>query len=250
MKDLLSILLLLSLGCNNQARQINNVPAKDSAEKFISKTDNSKYYTTKDSIQISFDDDTMTYKKATFNQLIDEHPEFFTDVPNDPDLLYYSVGDGRKFGSELGQDEYYLLYAYFLRLKSSSEKYKDIRNNITAIYSNINSLFTFIEHGGPHFWHQHARIPAYTELAVYQYSNKADLFSKTYSITKQKELYIRSLRQLIADESNIDSETTGDEKPGKTREMNKTVDSLDKLISNYFYLRKAQEFQYSYYQYF
>ena len=73
---------------------------------------------------------------------------------------------------------------------------------------------------------------------------------KTYDITKQKELYIKSLRQLIKDENRIDSGTFGKEKIDREKELNEIVDNLNELITSNFYLRRAQEFQYSHYEYY
>lgn len=58
------------------------------------------------------------------------------------------------------------------------------------------------------------------------------------------------MRQLIEDESKIDFNTFGQEKIEQTQKLNKIVDELDKLITNNFYLRRAQEFQYGYYEYY
>lgn len=77
-----------------------------------------------------------------------------------------------------------------------------------------------------------------------------DDISKTYDITKQKEFYIKSLRQLIEDESKIDFETLGQEKIARNKNLNAIVDELDKLITDNFYLRRAQEFQYGHYEYY
>ncbi len=250
MKNLLCILILMSLGCNNQATQTVNATDKDSTGKFFSKTDNSKYYTTKDSVQITDVWDTITYTKQAFNQIIDEHPEFFNDVPQHPDLLYYSLGKGTQFSSELGQDAYCVLYAYFLRQKNGEQKYAEIRNKIAAIYTNINLLFNDFQHGGPYFYHQNARISAYAEFTVYQHAENPDGFGKTYNISRQKELYLHSLRQLIADESSIDFETARAEKPNRIKSANKKVDKLDSLITDNFYLRKAQAYHSDHYQYY
>lgn len=75
-------------------------------------------------------------------------------------------------------------------------------------------------------------------------------FEKIYDITKQKEIYIKSLRQLISDESSIDNETTGTEKDKRRNDLYKIVDNLEGLISDIFYLRRAQEFQYENYEYY
>ncbi|MBL0153394.1 MAG: hypothetical protein IPP93_07885 [Chitinophagaceae bacterium] len=60
------------------------------------------------------------------------------------------------------------------------------------------------EYGGTYFTHQWGRILGYAEYSVYLLPKKASDIRKSYDITKQKELYIKSLRQLIDDESKID----------------------------------------------
>ena len=77
-----------------------------------------------------------------------------------------------------------------------------------------------------------------------------DDFNKSYAITKQKELYIKSLRQLIKDESTIDFITLGKDKEIRNKELNEIVDKLEELITDNFYLRRAQEFQHSHYEYY
>ena len=251
MMNLLYILLLMSLSCTNRATQTDNATGTDSTKNILNKTGNSKYYATKDSIIIFTESwDSLKYSKEEFNELIDEHPEFFYDFPISPDLLYYSYGDHREFSSEVGQDNYYLLYAYFIKQKNSLEKYTECRNKVTAIYDNINSLFGYFQYGGTYFAHQGRRIHGYAEYAVYEYSKVKDSFEKTYNISKQKEFYIKSLRQLAEDESSIDFNVSGEEKIKRTKEINALVDSLDKLITDNFYLRKAQEFHYDHYQYY
>jgi len=250
MNNLPCILVLLTLGCTNHARENNVTTNTDSTNKVsVKKTDYSKYHTIKDSIKIGNDGDSITYSKEEFNQLIDEHPELINDQPSDPDLLYYTVGDSQQFGSELGKDEYYILYAYFLRQKNAEEKYIELRNTMTGIYSNINSLFAYFKHGGTYFGHQNSRIQGYVEYAVYRHSQYPAGYEKTYDISKQKQLYINSLRQLVTDEISIDLETPKQEKPERTKELNKIVGNIDKLITNNFYLRNAQAFQYDHYQY-
>jgi len=89
----------------------------------------------------------------------------------------------------------------------------------------------------------------YAEYSIYLISEIK--IEKTYDITKQKELYIKSLRQLIEDESKIDFETLDkDKKSERKKELNKIVNELDSFITDIFYLRRAQEFQYEYYEYY
>jgi hypothetical protein len=217
------------------------------------KSKNSKYYTTQDSVKISILRGNSYYlSKSNFNNIVDKHPEFFNDdFPRNPDVLYYGSGEkDQDYVSEIGQDSYYTLYAYFLRQKNGISKYENQRKRLINIYLKINSLFQKLQYGGTYFGHQYARIPAYAEYSVYLYSWDKDDINGTYAIPKLKSLYIESLRQLIMDESKIDFETLGKQKIIRSKKLNEIVDSLDKLITNKFYLRSAQQFQYDYYVYY
>jgi hypothetical protein len=109
-------------------------------------------------------------------------------------------------------------------------------------------LFGYFEYGGTYFGHQAKRILGYAEYSISLLPKKEEDFEKTYAITKQKELYIKSLRQLIDDESRIDFNTLGSDKVKRNNELNKIVDELNSLITDIFYLRRAQEFQYEHYE--
>lgn len=253
MKNIFYILILTALSCNCQTKQTDKTTNIDATNQVstLKKTDNSRYYTTKDTLLISTEIGyKLEFSKEEFNQIIDKHPEFFNDYPQAPDQLYYCLGNNIDFNCEAGQDDYYVLYAYFLKQKNGIDKYDGRRNKLIDIYSNINNLFQRFQYGGTYFGHQYARILGYAEYSVYLYSESKDNFEKTYNITKQKEFYIKSLRQLINDENKIDNQTLGKEKIERMRELNKIVDDLNKLITDIFYLRRAQEFQYGRYEYY
>ena len=246
MKSLIYIsLLIIVLGCNIGTKQTNKTTETDTT------VDNSKYYTTEDTIIITTEtQDTLEYSKAEFNKIIDTHPELWNNkYVENPDLLYYCKGDRDDFRSEVGQDNYYILYAYFLRKKNGADKYAQQREKLINIYSNINSLFGYFQYGGTYFGHQDSRICGYAEYAIDLYPKNKYEIEKTYDITKQKNIYINSLRQIIEDESSIDYMTLGKkEKEERKKVLNKIVDNIEKLITENFYLKRAQAFQYEYYQ--
>lgn len=254
MKTLLYIILLGFLSCTNQTDQAEKTKPINKADKNEtgSNTNNSKYYTTHDTLVITNEfGQTSKYSKQAFNQLIDEHPEFVSDDIRNPDLTYYCYGENEKFGSESGQDEYYKLYAYFLKTKNDDTKYADRRKKLVDLYSNINTLFGSFEYGGTYFGHMETRIPGYAEYSVYLYKQSETYgISKNYDITKQKELYLKSLRQLISDESSIDSNTIGQEKAERIKTLNELVDHIDKAITDIYYLRRVQDFHYGHYEYY
>jgi len=256
MKYFIYAFMLVIPACNHRDEQPRTIvrgdttiPVKGPAQ------DNSAYYTNLDTILVETKDGCdFRYAKDEFNRIVDEHPEFFPDFPYFPDLAYFSHGGhggAEEFGSEVGQDSYYVLYAYFLRQKNGVEKYAEQRNRIIKIYRNINNLFQHFQYGGTYFGHQQCRILGYAEFAISILSRHEHNPEKTYDITKQKELYIKSLRQLIDDEVSIDNNTNGVKKKAeRIKELNKIVDDLDWLIDNNFYLQRAQEFHHSNYEYY
>ncbi len=238
------------LSCNNQQKQVDKRSIVSTDTK-TSRVDNSKYYTQQDTILIATEiGENLKYAKPDFNNIVDKHTEFFEEYPDNPDQAYFNANDKELFGSEVGQDNYYVLYAYFLKQKNGVKEFAQHRQKLIDIYSNINSLFGHFEYGGTYFGHQSRRILGYAEYSIYLFQKTKKDISKTYDITKQKELYIKSLRQLIEDESKIDFNTLGQEKIERTKKLNKIADELDKLITDNFYLRRAQEFQYGRYEYY
>lgn len=252
MKQMIYILIIVIglLSCNNQPKEIDKtiITEKNIQTK---KIDNSKYYTKQDTISITTElGETLKFAKDDFNKIIDKHAEFFEEHPNKPDQAYVKINDKEDFGSEVGQDNYYTLYAYFLKQKNGEKKYEKERKNLIDIYLKINSLFQHFQYGGTYFGHQYSRILGYAEYSIYLMPKSKEDIEKTYNITRQKELYIKSLHQLIEDESKIDFYTLGREKIKRNKKLNQIVDELNELITDNFYLRRAQEFQYGHYEYY
>ncbi len=271
---LISISILLMLGCSQPKKQVAELkdtisaqPLEKTEEPLLLKHANqedsytkkanskenrlSKYYIQTDSLIIHTEiGETARFSKKEINEIISNHHEFFDEFVRNPDLTYHKYGDVVDFGSEVGQDAYYLLYAYFLKQKNGTKKYASQRMRLINIYSKINSLFQKFQYGGTYFGHQHIRILGYAEYAIYIMPKEGELIDKKYNINQQKALYIKSLRQLIRDENQFDFDTPPKEKPERLKELDQIVDELDKLITNLFYLRRAQEFQYSNYEYY
>jgi len=271
---LISISTLLMLGCSQPKKQVAKLkdtvsaqPLEKTEEPLLLKHANqedsytekanskenrlSKYYIQTDSLIIHTEiGETARFSKKEINEIISNHPEFFDEFVRNPDLTYHKYGDAVDFGSEVGQDAYYLLYAYFLKQKNGTKKYESQRMRLINIYSKINALFQKFQYGGNYFGHQHMRILGYAEYAIYIMPKEGELIDKKYNINQQKVLYIKSLRQLIKDEHQFDFETPPKEKLERLKKLHQIVDELDKLVTNLFYLRQAQEFQYTNYQYY
>ena len=248
----ISILLIGLFGCKNETAEFkieNNTKSKVQSETDIEI--NSKHHTKSDTVYISTEiGETLKFDKASFNRIVTNHPEFFTEYPNNPDQLHFNGNDKEEFGSEVGQDIYYVLYAYFLKQRNGEQEYQFQRNKLIDIYSKINSIFGYLQYGGTYFGHQKSRILGYAEYSIFLLPKTEKDISKTYDIKEQKELYIKSLRKLIEDESSIDFYSLGEEKKVRTKKLNEFVTELDNLITDIFYLRRAQEFQYGHYEYY
>ena len=151
-----------------------------------------------------------------------------------------------QFTSEAGEDSFFALYAYFLKHKQGDTKYRVERENLLHIFWLINELHGSLQYGGTYFGHQHYRIYGFAEYAIYRYADN-DWLVKNYSIEKQKRMFLDGLRQRILDEEEHDFETLGAAKTKRRKELLAIVDEMDKHISNFFYLRVAQEFTYTKY---
>ncbi|MDB5137664.1 MAG: hypothetical protein JWP37_4267 [Mucilaginibacter sp.] len=240
------------LELSNQDTTINSV-SKQSEPDIISGND-------KDSVNISADtDDTFKYSKGDLRKIIKACPEFTKELHYAPDvslakLKGVTINIGGKdntmnFNCEVCQDNYYVLYAFFLKMGDCDEQYKMQRQTLIKLYRDLNFIFGRLRHGGTYYGHQYSRILGYAEYSVYllhEDGNYGD-FKKSYSISKQKALYIAALKQTIEDEVSSDNETLSKQKPNNKKELLKTVNEMDSLITDYFYLNMVQEFQYSHY---
>jgi len=193
--------------------------------------------------------DSLIFSSKKLALIRKKYPELTTDLIESPDLTYakaqHEFTEEINFNSELGQDEYYWLYAYLLKQKYNSRKFAAERKNLINIYRDINEIYRLLANGGTYFGHQYRRIVAYAEFDIYLLSE--DCHNKHYDISRQKKLYIRSLRQLIIDELNDNQELSNDERQKEKSSLMKTVNKIDRLISNYFYLDRARSFQYDHY---
>ena len=245
----LLVLILLSACDSGENNSIEETNGRDTG--IISKSNTtSSHHTQLDTVHIvSGMGDTLSLSKATYNTIIDKHPEFFNEYPDHPDFAFQCANQD-EFNSEVGQDIYYVLYAHFLKQNNGEATFSAERRKLINIYQNINSLFAMIEYGGTAFGHRYERIPAYAEYAIYIRSQHDEQAMKPYDISTQKALYLQSLRQLIEDESKIDFNVSGQEKSDRIKAQHAMVDQLDMLLTDNFYLKRAQEFQYRYYQFY
>ena len=196
-------------------------------------------------------DEDYKLTKGELRRILKENPELNDDeFPQHPDITYYGRANKSTlvFGSEMGQDNYYGVYTYFLKLKNGEKKCRQQRETLIKIYRDINSIYWKLGGGGTYFGHQYDRILGYAEYSIWKGKDK-DYYTREYDISKQKALYINALRQHIIDE--IDANNSNGLTPKQKRELRNTmfeaVKEINNLITDFFYLKMAQEFEYSNY---
>jgi len=268
MKVLLLATLVTFSACKQplQARLLAREALIDTSKRISTSDtiDKSKFYIKKDSIIITtINQDTLRFSRKDFNEIVNNFPALYSKFVEDPDVTFESNpqfkdiidhnGDKNhiSFSSENGQDEYYILYGYFLRKQFNLDKYNIERQKLTKIYTDINELYDLLNSGGTYFGHQYSRIAGYVEYAIWFNSIDQSSFGRNYNIKKQKDLYIESLRQFVKDElseNNFNPAVISPEnKMSLQKDLDKLIDHISTLVSNYFYLKNAQSFQYAHY---
>ncbi len=251
MKYLPGVCLFILFSCN----QTNHDPKSIES---ISETNNSKvadntqYYATGDHVTIHlWYGDSLVYTKAEFDGIINDYPELVSKDTYHPDITFQGLRKKDiRFSSEVGQDEYYGLYAYFLKQKNGDAVYSKRRRTLLLIYEKINELFQNIQDGGTYFGHQVSRIEGYVEYDIYQHKwDKKEQYQNEKKIAKQKELFIQSLRQIIIDANLERNDIPQEYMIKRMNNMNKMVDDIASHITDLFYLRKAQSFLHTHYSY-
>ncbi|QQT29476.1 hypothetical protein BCY89_18985 [Sphingobacterium siyangense] len=192
--------------------------------------------------------DSLVYSQEDFANILSNHPEFLFKETFAPTLSYHLQRD-MEFSSEAGRDNYCMLYSYFLMQVNGEQKYAAQRKRLFQLFSKINELFALIEQGGTYFGHQHKRLLAEVEYAIYLMPKDKSEFRKKYAIDKQKQLYIQGLRQLVADETANNNGIEPQWKLSQIKRLNKVIDNINQLITDNLSLRRAQYFQSNYYEY-
>jgi hypothetical protein len=267
MKPLLLFALILA-GCKQTTQNVLDKQLSGDSSTFTiatTITDKSKFYANQDTLIITTQNqDTFKYSKDDFNAIIDNFPELYSKYPNNPDITFHcskqfkditKKNGGTKhisFSSEQGQDEYYILYSHFLEKQFNLAKYDIEKQTLIKIYDNINAVYDDLSFSGTFFTHQYSRIIGYAEYSIYLFSENPDFYNREYDMSRQKNLYINSLRQLVKDELTIESRfNPGVISPENKKlfeiDVNKLIDELSYLITNNFYLKSAQNFQYTHY---
>ncbi|MGN6638660.1 MAG: hypothetical protein ACTHJ8_07090 [Mucilaginibacter sp.] len=200
--------------------------------------------------------DTIIFTKRSLAKIVKAIPDFTSRKVWPPDECYarsrnIELGtpgtlDYVAFNCEVCADDFYALYAYFLKQRNGDYNYEAERRKLINIYRDINNISGVLHGWGTYFGHENTRILGRAEYAVYLYGHDKQFrtFEERKSISNQKQIYFRSIRQMINDELGKNNDLTEKQKLTQKKELLKTVNELERLIANYFYLKMAQRYQY------
>ena len=210
------------------------------------------------------DNDSLVLSKNEMNKIEQLFPLFKSKYYVNPNEAYSSSGiwkdyinqDGKKehfsFGSEAGQDNFCLVYSYYLKQKNGERKYKAQRNKLIELYRAINGLYEGLNYGGTFYGHQHKRLNAFAEYSIYLLSINGENYNKKYDFKNQKNLYIKLITQYVSDEESknvyyqMDLVENKPKALKRAKELKGKIDILQKLITNYFYLSQVEDFENNY----
>lgn len=233
---ILSIMIFVSCGNNNQ---------KDSSE-------TQEFQSTikaQDLVQVKIDSFKYEYTKQKFQLIIDSFPQLrgINGIIEHPDSAYFKYPvfvNEYTFGSEVGQDEFYLLYAYFLRQKNG-DKYSKERDTLINIYRKLNEFYQELNRGGTYFGHMYERIVGYAEYDIYCLPQEKGNIP-IGNFVKQKEKFIPSFDKAI--NNKIEESSYQGESINKVQ-LQEYVKDLNNMLTNEFYLSKADDFKKKHYNY-
>ena len=190
--------------------------------------------------------DVTRYNKKYLKEEAQIFLPLFNLSPPEPDEWLSSVADG----SEAGKDTYCQLYAYFLQKRNGEMKYQERRTELINIFKQINEINADLIGGGTYYGHMYKRVAAHAEYAIWLCATDSTHYTKTYDITRQKKFYIQTLQQSVFDEIDADDGNglSSDDKTGKKKKLSMKIERLSDMITDYFYLSRAQYFQQRYYQ--
>ncbi|MDR6565767.1 hypothetical protein MRBLMN1_000677 [Chitinophaga ginsengisegetis] len=206
---------------------------------------------TGDTLLLANDGDSLVMSKEDWDNITKYYPELLhQDFPESPGLLYAAHSrQSIYFDSEAGKDWYYQVYGFFLKRQNGAAKYAVTRKKLDNLFRFLNTLYGRLHCPfGTYYGHREERISGYVEYSVYLYTLYESNSTIQGNIAAQKKLYIAMLRQVIADEMEVDNDAV-DCAMGRKKELLALVTQIDRLITDKFYLRQAQSFQYATYNY-
>lgn len=190
--------------------------------------------------------DTLQIEERQYQSMISSFK--VEDKAADPDILFFNRSLSALPGtnSEAAADTFYRLYAY-LQQQNRPADFITIRDTLIRIYRHINSVFSRLNESDSHFEHLRRRIPGYATYDCIRLEQDASVFEKTYNIAPQRYDYLHALRQTIRDEIEEENIPLRKDRAALRDELLQEVEEIGSMLTSYFFLESAREFQYQHY---
>lgn len=191
-----------------------------------------------------------TYEGKMLNTIIDYFPTIYQFPPLSPDSSYKASGIWKdykdssgetqniSFGSEVGQDDYYVIYGWFLSKKMSIQALSRAEK-LAIIYRKINSISNRLERGGTHFGHMYRRIAGISAYDGYMYAHRKLPASTHFGA--DKKAFISTLKRYIRQRTDADIRIREADEQVKTQILALATE-LSNLLTDSYYLKMAKEF--------
>jgi len=150
------------------------------------------------------------------------------------------------FSSEVGEDDFYMLYAYFLQQVNGVEKYSKDRYALFSAFRKMNRLKSYYQYGGTYFGHIHDRIYGYAEFSI---TTIEKALSSNTNINKEKNTFLSDLKKVYIQNLKEDGNTLLKDKPKREKEMVKMIDDMGTYITNAYQLKVVKQFYADHYDF-
>lgn len=197
-------------------------------------------------VLLQTDENTIYIKQNDLNDIISKHPEFLDIGYSSPDILYNV--NPIDFESEVGQDDYFLFYAYFLKEKHQTKKDNINRKKFIEIYNSLNRIFSLIDNGGTGFAHLYMRLYGYAEFSLLNYNHNVQFNEVSVNYSEQKKFFIESLKLIAFNRLENEWNYTKKEKQQIKNEIKQLITKINNQITDSYLLNETQKFLFSTYK--
>jgi hypothetical protein len=195
----------------------------------------------------------LRYSKKDYASITKYFNKIFTDNVSSPQSSFSNYFDESSkskpmsvlFGGESGEDEFSVLYAHFLKKQNGEKKYETVRNELYELLNEMHNLYSYKARGGTYLFHLGERLESYVEYELYTNFKEDSIFVDKVNVAKQRELYIKLLRQQTNDFYEIYGKDDSLEETERRKKIcNEYIDKIEKYITKSSYLNALLQYQY------
>ncbi|MCX6148682.1 MAG: hypothetical protein NTW25_15730 [Candidatus Kapabacteria bacterium] len=254
-KAYLVLLVVFLISCNEKVKDNNDsVDKSKKQELFLKDTSVNNIYpkvpiTADDTIIVTLNGGAygkIQKYKGNIKRILDSYPEFnFINIV-DPDSTYNHRGEGSNieyhslgvinqlddafWDGESGKDEYYFLYAYFLRKKINKPEYERYRKLSIENITNAIDIDDIINGAGTGSGHENNRAVAHIEYSICKNISNGDIKSLDTKEDKSVEFIIRRNQFLDSLQTSLIKEIKKYDSPTKNDNLNQQKRAKENVI--------------------